>query len=157
VVQERDEIGDIVLGCSMGASPLTGMSANTTFGITPTAGDVAGHKLDLPIAGDERGRQGQVARLARGGGLNAFDVGPLKRARELAAARPRHMGVQNALESGFGSALKIVAPDGAHRWPPHEPLWESASVVADCVVALPKIRVCARDSHGRDERVQGRR
>jgi predicted dinucleotide-binding enzyme len=56
-----------------------------------------------------RDAKGKVAALARGGGLNPIDVGPLKRARELEAAGLLHMGVQNELGTGFASALTILA------------------------------------------------
>jgi predicted dinucleotide-binding enzyme len=82
---------------------------NTTFAGPLTAGEVAGHKLDVLIAGDDEDAKGKVAALARDGGLNPIDVGPLKRARELEAAGLLHMGAQNTLGTGFGSALAIVA------------------------------------------------
>ena len=50
-----------------------------------------------------------VSKLAKDGGLRPVDVGPLKRARELEAAGLLHMGVQETLGTGFGSALKIVS------------------------------------------------
>jgi hypothetical protein len=70
---------------------------------------VAGHKLDVLLAGDDADAKGKVAALARDGGLNPIDVGPLKRARELEAAGLLHMGVQNELGTGFASALTILA------------------------------------------------
>jgi 8-hydroxy-5-deazaflavin:NADPH oxidoreductase len=82
---------------------------NTTFAGPLTAGEVAGHKLDVLIAGDDEDAKGKVAALARDGGLNPIDVGPLKRARELEAAGLLHMGVQNELGTGFASALTILA------------------------------------------------
>ena len=50
-----------------------------------------------------------MSKLAEDGGLRPVDVGPLKRARELEAAGLLHMGVQETLGTGFGSALKIVS------------------------------------------------
>jgi predicted dinucleotide-binding enzyme len=82
---------------------------NTTFAAPLTAGEVAGHKLDVLIAGDDQDAKGRIAALARDGGLNPIDVGPLKRARELEAAGLLHMGVQNELGTGFASALNIVS------------------------------------------------
>jgi 8-hydroxy-5-deazaflavin:NADPH oxidoreductase len=82
---------------------------NTTFAAPLTAGEVAGHKLHVLIAGDDEEAKGKVAALARDGGLNPIDVGPLKRARELEAAGLLHMGVQSSLGTGFASALVIVA------------------------------------------------
>jgi predicted dinucleotide-binding enzyme len=82
---------------------------NTTFAAPLKAGEVAGHKLDVLIAGDDEDAKGKVAALARDGGLNPIDVGPLKRARELEATGLLHIGVQNTLGTGFASALAIVA------------------------------------------------
>ncbi len=72
---------------------------NTTFVGPLTAGEVAGHKLDVLIAGDDEDAKGRVAALARDGRLNAIDVGPLRRARELAASL-LHIGIQNTLGAG---------------------------------------------------------
>src|SRR3954447_23322317 len=82
---------------------------NTTFAGTLTKGTVAGQALDVLIAGNDEDAKGQVAALARDGGLNPIDVGPQKRARELEAAGLLHMAVQNVLGTGFASSLKIVA------------------------------------------------
>ena len=60
---------------------------NTAFAGPLTSGEVAGHKLDVLIAGDDEDAKGKVAALARDGGLNPIDVGPLKR-----AARARGRG-----------------------------------------------------------------
>ena len=46
--------------------------------------------------------------LAESGGLNVVDAGPLKRAQQLEQAGFLHMKVQDALGSGYGSALKVV-------------------------------------------------
>ncbi len=81
---------------------------NTTFAGPLTAGEVAGHKLDVLIAGDDEDAKNKVAALARDGGLTPIDAGPLKRARELEAAGLLHMGLQSTLGTGFGSALNIV-------------------------------------------------
>ena len=82
---------------------------NTTFAGTLRAGEVAGHKLDVLIAGDDDEAKATVAALARDGGLNPIDAGPLGRARELEAAGLLHMGLQQVLDTGYGSALKIIA------------------------------------------------
>jgi predicted dinucleotide-binding enzyme len=82
---------------------------NTTFAGPLTSGEVAGHKLDVLIAGDDEDAKRKVAALARDGELNPIDVGPLKRARELEAAGLLHMGVQSSLGTGFASALTILA------------------------------------------------
>ena len=82
---------------------------NTTFAGTLTAGEVSGHKLDVPIAGDDDEAKAMVAGLAHNGGLNPIDVGPQKRARELEALGLLHMALQNTLGTGFASTVKIIA------------------------------------------------
>jgi 8-hydroxy-5-deazaflavin:NADPH oxidoreductase len=82
---------------------------NTTFAGTLTAGEVAGHSLDVLIAGDDDDAKATVAMLARDGGLNPIDVGPQKRARELEALGLLHMGMQGTLGTGFASAVKVIA------------------------------------------------
>jgi NADPH-dependent F420 reductase len=82
---------------------------NTTFAGTLTEGSVAGQPLDVFIAGDDEDAKATVAELARNGGLNAIDAGPLKRARELEAMGLLHMTLQGSLGTGFSSAVKILA------------------------------------------------
>ena len=82
---------------------------NTTFANTLSAGEVAGHKLDVLIAGDDDEAKSTVATLARDGGLNPIDAGPQKRARELEALGLLHMGLQNKLGTGYASAVKVIA------------------------------------------------
>jgi predicted dinucleotide-binding enzyme len=82
---------------------------NTTFAGTLAAGEVAGQPLDVLIAGDDAEAKAAVARLVEDGGLRAIDAGPLARARELEAVGFLHMGVQGALGTGYGSAVKFIA------------------------------------------------
>ena len=82
---------------------------NTTFAGTLTAGEVAGHQLDVLIAGDDEEAKRAVAKLASDGGLNPIDVGGQARARELEALGLLHMTLQNTLGTGFGSTVKILA------------------------------------------------
>jgi 8-hydroxy-5-deazaflavin:NADPH oxidoreductase len=82
---------------------------NTTFATTLSEGQVGDQQLDVFIAGDDEEAKGIVAKLVEDGGLRPIDAGPLKRARELEAAGLLHMSVQDALGTGFGSALKIVS------------------------------------------------
>jgi predicted dinucleotide-binding enzyme len=81
---------------------------NTTFANTLREGEVSGEPLDVFLAGDDEEAKATVAQLVESGGLRPVDAGPLKRARELEAAGLLHMSVQGPLDSGFGSALKIV-------------------------------------------------
>jgi NADPH-dependent F420 reductase len=78
---------------------------NTTFANTLRGTD----ELDVLIAGDDDEAKAAVGELARAGGLNPIDVGPLKRARELEALGLLHIGLQGTLGTGFASAVKIVA------------------------------------------------
>jgi predicted dinucleotide-binding enzyme len=82
---------------------------NTTFANTLSEGRVADEPLDVFIAGDDDEAKATVSKLVEDGGLRPIDVGPLKRARELEAAGLLHMSVQEALGTGFASALKIVS------------------------------------------------
>jgi 8-hydroxy-5-deazaflavin:NADPH oxidoreductase len=81
---------------------------NTTFAGTLVEGEVGGQPLDVFIAADDDSAKEAVAELARSGGLNPIDAGPLRRARELEALGFLHMTVQDALGTGYGSALKLV-------------------------------------------------
>jgi predicted dinucleotide-binding enzyme len=81
---------------------------NTTFANTLIQGEVSGQTLDVFIAADDEDAKSKVAQLAQDGGLRPVDAGPLKRARELEAAGLLHMSVQGPLDTGFGSALKVV-------------------------------------------------
>jgi NADPH-dependent F420 reductase len=82
---------------------------NTTFAGTLSEGQVAGQPLDVFIAGDDEDAKATVATLARDGGLNPVDAGPLKRARELEALGLLHMTLQSSLGTGFASTVKILA------------------------------------------------
>jgi 8-hydroxy-5-deazaflavin:NADPH oxidoreductase len=82
---------------------------NTTFASTLRGGEVAGQPLDVLLAGDDEGAKEQVATLARDGGLNPIDAGPLRRARELEALGLLHMQLQQPLGTGFQSTVKILA------------------------------------------------
>jgi NADPH-dependent F420 reductase len=81
---------------------------NTTFAKTLGEGRVGDHLLDVFLAGDDDEAKATVAKLVEDGGLRPIDAGPLKRARELEAAGLLHMSVQEALGSGFASALKVL-------------------------------------------------
>jgi 8-hydroxy-5-deazaflavin:NADPH oxidoreductase len=82
---------------------------NTTFAGTLVEGKVAGQPLDVFIAGDDEGAKRTVAELVRAGGLNPVDAGPLRRARELERVGFLHMALQEALGTGYGSALKVIS------------------------------------------------
>lgn len=82
---------------------------NTTFAGTLVAGQVAGQPLDIFIAGDDAAAKATVSQLIEGGGMRAVDAGSLLRARQLEALGLLHMVVQFTLNTGFSSAIKIVA------------------------------------------------
>ena len=82
---------------------------NTTFAGTLIEGEVAGQPLDVFIAGDDEEAKKTVAELARAGGLNPIDVGPLRRARELERLGFLHMAIQDELGTGYGSTVKLLA------------------------------------------------
>jgi len=82
---------------------------NTTFAGTLAAGSVAGQPLDVFLAGDSAEAKAAVAQLIRDGGLRPVDAGPLRRARQLEALGLLHIALQEPLNSGYSSAVKVVA------------------------------------------------
>ena len=82
---------------------------NTTFAPTLVAGQVGGIPLDVFIAGDDEAAKRVVAQLARDGGLNAIDTGPLRRSRELEAMAFLGITLQGPLNLGFQSAWKLLS------------------------------------------------
>ena len=82
---------------------------NTTFAGTLEQGEVAGQPLDVFIAGDDDAAKDTVADIARSGGLNPIDAGPLRRARELERLGFLHMALQDELGTGYGSTFKILS------------------------------------------------
>ena len=82
---------------------------NTTFAGTLLAGEVSGQPLDVFIAGDDADAKETVAGLARDGGLNPIDAGPLRRARELERLGFLHMALQDDLGTGYGSTIKVLS------------------------------------------------
>lgn len=83
---------------------------NTTFAGTLGAGEVAGHPLDVLMAGDDQAAKASVAALVEAGGMRAVDAGPLRRARQLEHLGFLHMALQDVLGAGYGSAVKFVTP-----------------------------------------------
>ena len=82
---------------------------NTTFAGTLVDGQVSGQPLDVFIAGDDADAKETVAELARGGGLNPIDTGPLRRARELERLGFLHMALQDGLGTAYGSTIKVLS------------------------------------------------
>lgn len=82
---------------------------NTTFGGTLVEGEVAGQQLDVFIASDDEDAKGRLGAILRASGLRALDAGPLKRARQLEGVGLLHITQQFSLNTGFGSAVKIIS------------------------------------------------
>ncbi len=80
---------------------------NTTFAGTLVGGEVAGQQLDVLIAGDDEDAKRKVSQLASDGGLRPIDVGPLRRAQQLEQLGFLHISLQQPLELGFASAVKL--------------------------------------------------
>lgn len=81
---------------------------NTTFAGTLIAGEVAGQKLDVFIAGDDADAKSKVAQLVADGGMRAIDTGPLHRARQIEAMQLLQITLQGTLGTNWGSAVKIL-------------------------------------------------
>lgn len=83
---------------------------NTTFAGTLVEGAVGGQTLDVFLAGDDEAAKEAVGTLVTSGGLNAIDVGGLKRARQLEALGLLGITLQSRLDTGFTTAWKLVMP-----------------------------------------------
>ncbi len=81
---------------------------NTTFAGTLSAGEVAGQKLDVFIAGDDADAKSKVSQLVTDGGMRAIDAGPLHRARQIEAMQLLHITLQGTLGTNWGSAVRII-------------------------------------------------
>jgi predicted dinucleotide-binding enzyme len=80
---------------------------NTTFAKTLLAGEAAGQKLQVLIAGDDGAAKEAVAAVVEAGNMQAVDLGPLRRARMLEQVGLFHIGSQEQLGSGFASAISL--------------------------------------------------
>jgi 8-hydroxy-5-deazaflavin:NADPH oxidoreductase len=83
---------------------------NTTFAATLVAGEVTGQPLDVLLAGDDADAKAEVAALVEAGGMRPIDAGPLRRARQIEHLGFLHMALQEALGSGYGSAVRLLTP-----------------------------------------------
>ena len=81
---------------------------NTTYAGTLVAGEVAGQKLDVFIAGDDADAKAKIAQIVNDGGMRAIDAGPLQRARQIESMQLLHLVLQVSLGTNWGSALKII-------------------------------------------------
>jgi 8-hydroxy-5-deazaflavin:NADPH oxidoreductase len=80
---------------------------NTTFAPTLVQGEVAGQQLDVLIAGDDSEAKRKVSQLVADGGLRPVDVGPLRRAQQLEHLGLLHISLQQPLDLGYSSAVKL--------------------------------------------------
>lgn len=84
---------------------------NTTFAATLGEGSVAGHTLDVLIAGDDESATQTVADFATAAGLNPVVVGPQRRARQLEQTGFLHilLSANDQLPAyQWNSGLKVV-------------------------------------------------
>jgi NADPH-dependent F420 reductase len=82
---------------------------NTTFAGTLIAGEVAGQKLDVFIAGDDADAKSKVSQLITDGGMRAIDTGPLSRARQIEGMQLLQIVLQGTLGTNWGSTIKILS------------------------------------------------
>jgi 8-hydroxy-5-deazaflavin:NADPH oxidoreductase len=59
-------------------------------------------------AGDDEAAKQTVATLAESGGLRPFDVGPLRRARQLEQLMFLNITIQEPLGLGYQSTIKVL-------------------------------------------------
>ena len=81
---------------------------NTAFASTLVAGNVAGQKLDIFIAGDDEAAKQTVAQLVSDGGMTPIDVGALHRARLLEDLGLLGITLQEPLHLNWVSGWKLV-------------------------------------------------
>jgi NADPH-dependent F420 reductase len=81
---------------------------NTTFAGTLIAGEVAGQKLDVFIAGDDADAKSKVSQLVTDGGMRAIDTGPLSRARQIEGMQLLQIVLQGTLGTNWASTIKIL-------------------------------------------------
>ncbi|HEX8995695.1 MAG TPA: NAD(P)-binding domain-containing protein [Ktedonobacterales bacterium] len=82
---------------------------NTTFAGPLVEGQVAGQPLDVFLASDDADAKARFAQTLQAADLRPLDVGPLKRARQLEGLGLLHITQQFTLNTGFGSAVKIIS------------------------------------------------
>lgn len=82
---------------------------NTVFAGTLISGKVDEKELDVFIAGDDQPNKDEVKELINSSGMRAVDVGPLANSRHLEGLALIHMSVQDQLQTGWMSAIKIIS------------------------------------------------
>ena len=81
---------------------------NTAFASTLVAGNVAGQKLDIFIAGDDENAKQTVAQLVSDGGMTPIDVGALPRARLLENLGLLGILLQGSHKLNWSSGWRLV-------------------------------------------------
>ncbi|MFF5481014.1 NADPH-dependent F420 reductase [Streptomyces sp. NPDC012935] len=81
---------------------------NTTFAGPLMTGEGHDFPLDVLIAGDDSSAKDKIADFVRAGAMRPFDVGPLRRARELEAIGFLHISLQQQLQLNWQSSIKIL-------------------------------------------------
>jgi 8-hydroxy-5-deazaflavin:NADPH oxidoreductase len=81
---------------------------NTAFAGTLVAGNAAGHKLDIFIAGDDADAKQTVAQIVSDGGMTPIDVGALQRARQLEGLGLLGISLQGPQNLNWSSGWKLV-------------------------------------------------
>jgi 8-hydroxy-5-deazaflavin:NADPH oxidoreductase len=81
---------------------------NTAFAGTLVAGNVAGQKLDILIAGDDAGAKQTVAQLVSDGGMTPIDVGALQKARLLEGLGLLGITLQGPHNLNWSSGWRLV-------------------------------------------------
>jgi 8-hydroxy-5-deazaflavin:NADPH oxidoreductase len=82
---------------------------NTNFGATLASGTVGDHPTTVLIAGDDDEAKAQLADIVTTAGLNATDVGPLARARELEALGLLQIGLAAAEKTSWTGGFALHA------------------------------------------------
>lgn len=82
---------------------------NTTFAGTLVNGEVAGHQLDVFIAGDDADAKKTIADLVSAGGLRPIDIGGLAMARHIESVGFLGISLQQTLGTNYMSAWKIIS------------------------------------------------
>ena len=81
---------------------------NTVFAGTLVAGEVAGTKLDVFVAGDDADAKAVVSAFINSSGMRALDAGPLKRAHQIEGIGFLHMAMQASLGNTWSTAIKVL-------------------------------------------------
>jgi 8-hydroxy-5-deazaflavin:NADPH oxidoreductase len=88
----------------LGGKPAVAKAFNTTFAKRLAQAD---SPLDVWIAADDEGVKRTLEALLDGTGLHVVDTGPLRRARELEAIGFLHIALQERLDGGFQTAIRL--------------------------------------------------